>query len=326
MTGKTNSYSENISGNKLLYHLDRVQGIRAPITADVFINNYCNNRCPYCTYKRWEHEAGARYMDLGDFSMYAARLYEMGVKGVILTGGGEPTLNPDFQGITQWLDKAQMAYGINTNFNVYRECRPEYLKVSLDAYDEDSYEALRGVRMYEQVCENIERYAAWKAVHSPKTSLGIQVVAIDADTVNRFYMENEHLPVDYIVFRPMESTGGEYYGENDAVRVKELIKAVHMWKEKDKRVVLNYKFFQLGVKTPSCVANWAQIAIDEKGQVMYCCHKPYEIVGHIMDDDILAKKAAFKTDMSMCDVPCRMTDNNLFMQRIEAGTKNPFFI
>ena len=45
---------QNIAGNKMLAHLDRIVGEHKPITADIFLNNFCNNRCPYCTYGRWE--------------------------------------------------------------------------------------------------------------------------------------------------------------------------------------------------------------------------------------------------------------------------------
>ena len=43
---------------------------------------------------------------------------------------------------------------------------------------------------------------------------------------------------------------------------------------------------------------------------MYCCHKPYEVVGHVLDPDILEKKESFRTNMAACDVPCRMTAPN----------------
>ena len=59
---------------------------------------------------------------------------------------------------------------------------------------------------------------------------------------------------------------------------------------------------------------------------MYCCHKPYEIVGHVLDADILEKKAAFKTNMAMCDIPCRMTAPNALVASIENGMKDTCFI
>lgn len=86
----------------------------------------------------------------------------MGVQGFILTGGGEPTINPDFEKIAGWLTENNFRWGMNTNFNKLVKVKPNYLKVSLDAYNNESYEQLRGVAAYEKVRENIKAYAAWK--------------------------------------------------------------------------------------------------------------------------------------------------------------------
>lgn len=133
--------------------------------------------------------------------------------------------------------------------------------------------------------------------------------------------------MDYIVYRPVESTLGEYYKRPGA-----LLDAIHSLekinelKEKDERVVENYKWNNLSTRFEKCSAHWAQIALNEKGEVIYCCHKPYEVVGHILDDDILQKYAAAKTNMSMCDIPCRMTAPNIAFDLVSSPVKNEQFI
>lgn len=322
-----NDETQNISGHKMLSHLDRIVNDHRPITADVFITNYCNNNCPYCTYHRWELESGSRYMDFDNFKKYAMRLRSLGVEGIILTGGGEPTINPDFDQIAEWLTQNSIPWGINTNFNVLKFCKPNYLKVSLDGWSEESYKKSRGVKGYEHVRENIERYGNWKTNNSPKTSLGIQMVAQDIESVLNFYNANHDLPVDYIVIRPVESTCGSYYKKIDREKVKQsIIEAVKGLEKSDSRVKLNYKWNMLDVKQETCTAQWAQIALNEKGEVLYCCHKPYEIVGHIMDKGILQKKENYKTDMSMCDVPCRMTAPNKFVHEVMEPRADSYFI
>ena len=317
--------SEAITGNKILVHLDRVYGDQRPITADVFLNNYCNNDCGFCTYKRWEFSEDARYMRFEDFARYATRLKELGVLGIILTGGGEPTISKDFERITYWLNEHDIPYGINTNWNRYVYCKPRYLKVSLDGWGEDSYEKSRGVRAYNQVRENILRYAAEKPL---TTNLGIQLLASNADDVFGFWEGNHDLPVDYIVMRPVESTNGSYYKQNltgnqNPHRIIEAIKKVA---EVDDRVILNFKWGMLDKTFEHCVGQWSQIALNEIGEVMYCCHKPYQIVGHIMDDDILWKKRTALTDMSMCDVPCRLTSVNANLEMLSHKAKDFEFI
>lgn len=79
---------ENISTSKLFRHLDRVAGDFRPITADIYLNNFCNNRCSWCVFNRWEREPGAVGMSFEDFKKYSDRLLQLGVQGMILTGGG----------------------------------------------------------------------------------------------------------------------------------------------------------------------------------------------------------------------------------------------
>ncbi len=319
--------NENITSTKILAHLDRISGDFRPITADIFLNNYCNCNCSYCTYKRWEFDEGSKAMTFEEFVKYAERLLQLGVKGFILSGGGEPLLIPDFDKITAWLDERNIEYGINTNFGVLKYCKPQYLKVSLDGYSEKTYSALRGVNIYKRVIQNIKTFAEWKKNNSPQTSLGIQMLVKKAKDVRRFYNEHKNLEVDYIVFRPVESTDGQYYADkhNDVER-KKIIKAVKELQKKDNRVSLNFKWNLTDKKFNVCTASWAQIAINQNGEVMYCCHKPYEIVGHILDDDILEKKRKFATNMAMCDIPCRMTAPNMTVDTLRTSQKNKNFI
>lgn len=313
--------SDNIVANKLLYHLDRVAGDRRPITAEIFLTNYCNNRCAYCRYR---HQVG-EYLHFDDFERFAQRLLDLGVQGIILTGGGEPTINPDFDRICEWLEKNNVPYGINTNFNILKRIRPSYLKVSLDAVNGEDYSRKRGVKQqtYDRVLENIEVYSRWKREHSASTALGVQIVVSRKDEILPFYEAHKGLDVDYISFRPIESqTGGYYVGED----IEEYKKILHELKAKDNRVVANYKWGMMHDTFERCYANWSVITIDHNGDVLYCCQRPQDIVGNIMDKDILEKKHGYCIDMACCEVPCRLSGANKFLQSIERGGKDIEFI
>lgn len=318
----------NINANKLMYFPDRVAGDRRPITADVFIDNFCNNRCPYCTYRRWELESSQKsYMHFEDFKKYVSRLRDLGVLGFIITGGGEPTCNPDFDLITEWLESECLHYGINTNFNIIKYFKPDYLKVSLDGWDEDSYEANRGVRHYEQVRENIVEYDSWRKKNAQSTTLGVQKVVATSDEIIKFYEANKDLPFDYMVLRPFESTLGEFYKDaKNFEDAKNAIETIEKLREKDSRVVLNFKWSMIQEDCGRCLAHWAQMALNERGEVIYCCHKPYQTIGHIMDEDIMEKHRTAHTNLDTCDIPCRLTAPNMFLKMLKDGTKDPYFI
>lgn len=296
-----------IAGDKLLYNLDNVLKHK-PITADVFLTDLCNNRCPYCTYARYEERLGHN-MTFENFKDYAEILIGWGVKGIILTGGGEPTLNPDFMKICRWLEDSGVAYGINTNFNRFYDIQPRYLKVSLDAWDESSYQAKRGVRAYKQTIDNIYRYADL----GHDTRLGIQAMITDPNDIMPFYTANKGLPVDYIAFRPCESTLGSFYQHRD---ISTEIKLLKNLAKMDDRVVINYKWDEVRTSFNRCYAHDLQIALDMAGNLIYCCHKPYEVICSIRDKAALTRYRQAHTDMAKCDVPCRLTAPNKIIKNI----------
>lgn len=313
----------NIIENKLLYNPEYITNGK-PLTADIFLTNFCNNKCPYCTYARYDERRGkGEFLSFEDFVKYAKRLLDLGVKGFILTGGGEPTINPDFDKITKWLEDNGVKYGINTNFNKLKYIKPAYLKVSLDAWDNDSYKAKRGVSKYDTAIENIKAYRKWQKENGVKTTLGIQVLVETMDDINKFYEANKALDVDYIVFRPVESKQGQYY-ENHSYA--EFVERLEELAKQDERITVNFKWYRLGIGFDKCYAQAAQIAMDWRGNIMYCCHKPYDKVCHVMDDNVLEKKAEHKTNMSMCDMPCRLTGANIFLKKIQDGCKDSEFI
>lgn len=313
--------NNNIIANKLIYHLDRVVGDQKPITAEIFLTNYCNNRCVYCRYR---HQVG-EYMNFNNFVEYANRLLALGVQGFILTGGGEPTVNPDFDKITAWLEKKGIPYGINTNFNILKKIKPKYLKISIDAINADDYSSKRGVKrqIYYRVLKNIDEYIKWRNEHSAGTAIGIQLVVSRIDEIKQFYEAHKGLDVNYISIRPVESEAGLFYNGED---ISQYIKILQELKENDSRVVVNYKWHMINDSFTKCWANWSVIALDHNGNVLYCCQKPQDVVGHIMDADILEKKRAYRTNMSTCEIPCRLSGANKFLEQIARGGTDSEFI
>lgn len=312
----------------MIYNLDNIVS-RKPITADIFLNSACNNKCPYCTYARYKQRSSS-YMTFESFKNNINILLTNGVKGVILTGGGEPTISPDFDKITDFLEQNSIPYGINTNFNLFKAIKPNYLKISLDGYDRESYQKARGVDRYDIVLTNIKEYLKYRRMSKPgtfKTSVGIQTVATSVVDAVRFYEAHKELDVDYFNIRPMESTCGKYYQDahasNERIAILSYLQDIH---EKDSRVCINYKWHEIKTQFDKCYANFSQIAINENSEVMYCCHKPYEIIGRLDDKDIWEKREHFQTNMQMCDVPCRLTAPNNFIQSLQDAPSDAAFI
>lgn len=309
-----------ITGTKILKHLNNLAE-RKPITAQIQMVNYCNNFCNYCRYVGIPTEK-KKYVSIDEFKEYVRILDGLGVKGYILTGG-EPTISKDFDKITKWLEENDIPYGINTNFNILKFIKPRYLKVSLDGYNSVSYKETRKVDKYETTIENLKQYIAWKKENNVQTTVGIQKIGLDVEGCRKFYEAHKNLDVDYMSFRPVESVKHYYYDDNDERPVVEFLEEL---REKDKRVLINYKYYQLRECFDKCYANHLQIAINPFGDVIYCCNKSDEIVGHITDPDILEKLAKHRTNMAECHVPCRMTGANALVRDMETVTADSMFI
>lgn len=304
-----------IRGNKLNGFLERIEFEHKPITADIFLTGYCNNKCYYCRYSK----RSGKYISYNDFVKYIERLKEIGVRSVILTGGGEPTINPDFEKICQYLNDIGMPYGINTNMNIMVFPKPVFLKVSLDYGNKKDYKLNRGKYTFNTVIENINKYYNWKNSFSKNTVLGVQCVAETLHQVQDFYNTVKNINVDYIQFRPIEKKGG-YASNNKYNEILHFIENLN-----DERVKSSFKFKMLDYRPKECIANWSVIAINVNGDVPYCCHRPDEIIGNIMDFNILKKIQSYKVNMDLCEIPCRLSGANQYMENYKKEN-DAFFI
>lgn len=310
-----------IAGNKILTHLGNG---KRPVTADIYLTDVCNNNCPYCNYTRTQKRSGAT-ITADNFKRYVARLLSLGVQGIILTGGGEPTTSPYFDEITAFLEESNIPYGVNTNFNIYHSCHPVFLKVSLDGFNKESYIRRRGVDAYEKTIENIKRFAENKG----ESKLGLQMLAIHPADIVPFYEAHKDIDFDYMVFRPIESNNGTYYrfgdfGKRNTEIAETICEIVHKLKDSDPRVTLNYKFDLIGEGCDDCPAHWSQMCVNPKGEVLYCCHKPLEIVGHLMDDNILEEHEKARFNAHTCDIPCRLSGPNKALRELKQITERMF--
>ena len=303
--------------------MNRIVGNKIPITADIFLTTICNNACPYCTYKRQGGNISSQdYISFENFKCYVNILLSLGIKGIILTGGGEPTLNPDFEKITSWLEENQIPYGINTNFNIFKYCKPSYLKISLDGYDEKSYFEARGTNAYSKVISNIEFFIQWKKENSIHSKVGLQILVKNASEILNFYEAHKDLEIDYFNFRPNEDKNNKY----STTELDLILQNLEYLKGLDDRVIINYKWHYLKDDKSQCLAHWSQFAIDTQGNVLFCCHKPQEIIGHITDKNILQKHALAKLNKATCDIPCRLTGPNNVLLNIASLSNDLEFI
>lgn len=98
----------------------------------------CNLKCPYCsvTYRDTHNR-----ISLDKIKNYVLDLKEFGLKAVILTGGGEPTLYKEFNELVDWLHSQNLSIGLITNGTQSKKIDKKVLKyfswvrVSINIFD-----------------------------------------------------------------------------------------------------------------------------------------------------------------------------------------------
>lgn len=102
---------------KLLWHGDRVRewlmtGDTSPILIEIAPTGYCNAKCKWCFFK--DRHTSAR-IDTNVMLQALRDIQSLGVKAINWSGGGEPTLHPDFDKFVALADNLGLKQGLFTN-------------------------------------------------------------------------------------------------------------------------------------------------------------------------------------------------------------------
>ena len=129
------------------------------ISCSIDISNRCNNRCSFCV--------SEKYLDgtFINFDLYVRllhSLHEMGVKSLVFSGGGEPTLHPNFKDIIEAATAYGFRLGMITNgieLDQYFDLLKNFVwvKVSLDSGSRETYKKIKGSDNFGRVIRNILR-------------------------------------------------------------------------------------------------------------------------------------------------------------------------
>lgn len=216
---------------KPLAHLDRLAvwqkgGMAPPVSLEWDLSNRCSLGCAAChfahTHTRgpWAH----RQRDVpvgqdkgGDLADTAAVRHalegarDFGVRAVVWTGGGEPTLHPSWREIVAYAHACGLQQGMYTLGGHFT---PESAKlagellswvvVSLDAWNAGTYAAEKGVgeERFDRACDGIR----WLSGGTAKVGVSFLLHATNWSGVHDMLALSRRLGADYATFRPTVTT------------------------------------------------------------------------------------------------------------------------
>lgn len=104
-------------GNKLVFHPKQINNFlegngESIISAHIAPTNICNLSCDYCNQALRDKK---KFLDIETIQNFVLMLKERGLKAAIITGGGEPTIYPQFNKLINWLDDNNIETALITN-------------------------------------------------------------------------------------------------------------------------------------------------------------------------------------------------------------------
>lgn len=150
--------------NKILYYLDQVDKLRKgiwvpPISCEIDPSNACNLKCGFCMFDTWRKENNEN-LDLETYISLIGELQRMGTKSITFTGGGEPLMNPKFNLMVSIAKNLGFQIGLVTNGVLLNKVEDleafMFIRISLDAHNQEDYKKVKGVDTFNKVIDNIK--------------------------------------------------------------------------------------------------------------------------------------------------------------------------
>lgn len=198
---------------KILHYSDKINYFinshRTLIVTELDLTNKCNHRCPGCC----GHNENNQELSKEQIAKIAEGLKVLGNQGVILSGGGEPTISPNFEYAVKVLKEAGMKIGLNSHGMNLDEAKCEliaknleYFRISLDAGSAEMYRKIHGMKPhhFQKTIDNIKMFAKIKKELDSKVSFGVGFLT-NSETqkeIESFIQIVKESGADFAQFRP----------------------------------------------------------------------------------------------------------------------------
>lgn len=326
------------SNLKAAWHIDRIAKLRAkqdiaPTHVQLIISDLCNQDCGFCAYRMeggFSTELFAdsegnknpkRFIPTEKVKEILRDCSEMGVGAIEFTGGGEPTVHPDWEDILDFAQCLGLKTGLVTNGIRLKPSkvleRLTWLRISLDAGNQVTYETVRRSRAWPKAMAALELGARLKG---PLVGVGFVVTLenhfeiVDAVSL----VKSKGIP--YIRLSAMFSQQGSKYYEGIRERIDDQRLMARTFEDENFRVVdfFGDRIKDLDLAAPDYDFCGFQQFVNYIGgdlKVYTCCTNAYTKHGEIGDlsnmryRDWLKTARRFDFDARQCH-HCQFNDKN----------------
>ena len=204
--------AQEIGMEKLFIHPEKLNAVMSsengnmdtsyPVSVELSLTMRCNFDCVWCSDKDLRASMDDD-IDLQLLHDLFKDLSEHGTQGVVIEGGGEPTIYRDFDGVLDLLDKFKLGKGLITNGSTalkpHRLERFDWIRISLDSSTPEEHHKLKAFDGFERVLGNINSYAQY----CPIVGVGYVVTNQNMGDIETLVLRLKQFGVTYIQFRPV---------------------------------------------------------------------------------------------------------------------------
>ena len=298
------------SSSKIAWHSKEIEALKrgasiAPKHVQLIISDLCNQNCNFCAYRMdggFSTEQFVEHTSKGlvknpNRMIPTEKCYEiidscvgMGVKAIQFTGGGEPSVHPDFNNI---LSHAQLK-GLETALVTNGTRLPEehiienlsWIRVSLDAGTEKTYEYIRESKLWNKVIKNLEILGS---VKGPKIGVGFVITKDNYRDLDKVCWLVKSLKIPYIRMTAMFSDeGSNYYHHHRSTIERRIQSAKDCYNDDDFKIIdlFTHRLDDLDKGSPKhkfCGYQHFTVYIGGNQKVYRCCTTSYTKHGEIGD-------------------------------------------
>jgi wyosine [tRNA(Phe)-imidazoG37] synthetase (radical SAM superfamily) len=157
--------------------------VHSPISINLDLTSACNYSCPFCVDAKLIN--AGKTLALEEVKKLTDTLRPHGLLSVILIGGGEPTLHPDFEAVVAFMKDKGLQIGIVTNGSRLEKIEAiadrleekDWIRISIDAAREETFQALHRPRTKLTLHQILEKAKKVKKKNS-RVSLGYSYVIL----------------------------------------------------------------------------------------------------------------------------------------------------